>query len=379
MGTSLVERKQHDADLTVRQLPLGLEGPAHSFDSAAGAAGHLLARRSVLDDTLRRPPSMGATLLLRSPPIPAALMSLSRKRTSERFKNLLNMANLEVDVCNVAADALERLAIRVHALMFTDDIDLIRGARQLPSGAATHIVFVGESDELQESEALRAGANDCMPSEARGEHFWAHLTIARRIADLAASLQLALRDNRMLSTVDELTRAGRRGFFEEQFPREVERAVRLRRPLALVMCDIDHFKLVNDRHGHQVGDEVLKEFTARISGNLRLGKDWVARLGGEEFAVVFPDTAAKEACLIAGRLRERIGCSGFEVAPERISITASFGVCALEHPAPVSLHGLARLMIREADAGLYESKHRGRDRVTARNISSSDAPRASLV
>jgi diguanylate cyclase (GGDEF)-like protein len=379
MGTSLVERNQRSADLPVRQLPLGLESPAHPADSAAGAARHLLARRSVLDDSLQRPPSEGATILLRSPPIPAALLLLTGKRTRERFKNLLHMANLEVDVCNVVADALEQLSIRVHALLFTDDLDLIRFARQLPSGVATHIVFVGESDELRESEALRAGANDCMPSDARGEHFWAHLTIARRIADLAASLQLALRDNRMLSTVDELTRAGRRAFFEEQFPREVERAVRLQRPLSLVMCDIDHFKLVNDRHGHQVGDEVLKEFTARISGNLRLGKDWVARLGGEEFVVVFPDTAAKEAGLVAERLRERIGSSSFDVVPGRISITASFGVCALEHHMPVGLHGLARRMVRDADAALYQSKHSGRDRVTACNISSNDAPHANLV
>jgi diguanylate cyclase (GGDEF)-like protein len=379
MGTSLVVRNQRSADLPVRQLPLGLESPAHAADSAAGAARHLLARRSFLDDSLQRPPSEGATILLRSPPIPAALLLLTGKRTRERFKNLLHMANLEVDVCNVVADALEQLSIRVHALMFTDDLDLIRFARQLPSGVATHIVFVGESDELRESEALRAGANDCMPSDARGEHFWAHLTIARRIADLAASLQLALRDNRMLSTVDELTRAGRRAFFEEQFPREVERAVRLRRPLSLVMCDIDYFKLVNDRHGHQVGDEVLKEFTARISGNLRLGKDWVARLGGEEFVVVFPDTAAKEASLVAERLRERIGSSSFDVVPGRISVTASFGVCALEHHVPVGLHGLARRMIRDADAALYQSKHSGRDRVTACNISSNDAPHANLV
>jgi len=176
-----------------------------------------------------------------------------------------------------------------------------------------------------------------------------------------------------------LTRAGRRAFFEAQFPREVERAIRLQRPLSLVMCDIDHFKLVNDRHGHQVGDEVLKEFISRISGNLRLGKDWVARLGGEEFVVVFPDTAANDASVVAERLRERIGSSNFDVGPETISITASFGVCALEHHLPVSLHGLARRMVREADAALYRSKHGGRDRITACNISSSDAPHATLV
>jgi two-component system cell cycle response regulator len=183
----------------------------------------------------------------------------------------------------------------------------------------------------------------------------------------------------MLSTVDELTRAGRRAFFESQFPREVERAIRLQRPLSLVMCDIDHFKLVNDQYGHQVGDEVLKEFISRVSGNLRLGKDWVARLGGEEFVVVFPDTAAKEASLVAERLRERIGSSSFDVVPGRISVTASFGVCALEHHVPVGLHGLARRMIRDADAALYQSKHSGRDRVTACNISSNDAPHANLV
>lgn len=375
MGTSLVEREQYLAG----QLPLGLEGPTMAADLASGATQHLLARRSVLNDTVKPAPSVGATVLLRNPPIPAALLLLARKKTRDRFKSLLQMANLEVDVCNYATDALEQLASRVHALMFTDDLDLIRGARQLPSGVATHIVFVGDSDEAIESDALRAGANDCMPADARGEHFWAHLTIARRIADLAASLQLALRDNHLLSTVDELTRAGRRGFFEEQFPREVERAIRMRRPLALVMCDIDHFKLVNDRYGHQVGDSVLKEFTTRISGNLRMGKDWIARLGGEEFAVVFPDTPAKEASLVAGRLRERIDSALFEVLPQQVSVTASFGVCALEHPTGLGLKDLTRSMVREADAALYQSKHRGRNQVTACNISTSDALHADLV
>ena len=79
------------------------------------------------------------------------------------------------------------------------------------------------------------------------------------------------------------------------------------------------------------------------------------------------------------RLRERIGATHFDVVPEQISITASFGVCALEHHFPVSLHGLARQMLRDADAALYRSKHSGRDRVTACNISSSDAPHANLV
>jgi two-component system cell cycle response regulator len=372
--STFLQSDSQGADPSARQLQLGLDSPGHLADSTVGAARHLLARRSVLDDTVRRTPAGGATVLLRSPPTPAALLLLSGKQTRDRFKNLLAMANLEVDVSGNAADALERLAARVHALLFTDDLELIRNTRQLPAGVATHVVYVSESGALSESEALRAGANDCMSCDARGEHFWAHLTIARRIADLAASLQLALRDNRMLSTVDELTRAGRRGFFEEHFPREVERAIRMRRPLALVMCDIDHFKQVNDHHGHQVGDAVLREFTARISSNLRVGKDWVARLGGEEFAVVFPDTSAKDARVVAARLRDRIAGARFDVMPQPIAITASFGVCALERFRPVNLQGLTARMVREADAALYQSKHLGRDRVTACNVSLSDVP-----
>jgi diguanylate cyclase (GGDEF)-like protein len=123
----------------------------------------------------------------------------------------------------------------------------------------------------------------------------------------------------------------------------------------------------------------LKEFTARISSNLRVGKDWVARLGGEEFAVVFPDTPAKEAGMVAARLRERIGAVEFDVPPRTIAITASFGVCALEHTGQANLQGLAGRMVREADAALYQSKHRGRDRVTTCNLSSNDAPHAKIA
>ena len=125
------------------------------------------------------------------------------------------------------------------------------------------------SGETGYREGLRAGASDCMPSEARGEQFWAQMTTVRRIIDLAASLQLAVTDNRILATIDELTRCGSRRFFEAQFPREVERAARLALPLALMFCDIDHFKAINDRFGHPTGDGVLREFAERLTHGLR--------------------------------------------------------------------------------------------------------------
>jgi diguanylate cyclase (GGDEF)-like protein len=173
------------------------------------------------------------------------------------------------------------------------------------------MVFVHGADEGAVSEGLRVGANDVMPEEARGEQFWAHLATARRIVSFAASLQSAITDNRLLSTIDELTRVGNRRYFELQWPREVARAVRFGRPLSLLMCDIDHFKHINDQQGHQVGDTVLTEFGERITQGLRLGEDWVARVGGEEFAIVLPETGRFQARVIAERLRESISGATF--------------------------------------------------------------------
>jgi diguanylate cyclase (GGDEF)-like protein len=349
-----------------------------SADASTGAAQHLLARRRVLDHTLQQQDSPTMTnIMLRAAPSPAALLMIETDLTRDRFAKLLPMANLEVDTAPNATEALERLAERVHALMFTDNIELIRGARQLPAGEATHIVFVCAGGESLRAQAIRAGANDCVPTDTSGEHFWTHVSSARRIADFAASLQRAVHDNGVLSTIDELTGAGRRQYFEEQFPREVERAARLGRPLAILMGDIDHFKGINDHYGHQVGDQVLKEFCERIGDGLRLARDWVARLGGDEFAIVLPDTSAAEACAVANRLCERTRSAAFADQAGEISITASFGVCALDQ---VSGSGseLAERMVSAADAALYQSKRRGRDCVTAGRIDDMEGRASSM-
>jgi diguanylate cyclase (GGDEF)-like protein len=348
-----------------------------SADAGTGAAQHLLARRRVLDDTLQDQDSPAMTsIMLRAAPSPAALLVIESELTRDRFAKLLPMANLEIETAQNADEALERLAHRVHALMFTDNIDLIRSARQLPSGEATHIVFVSSGRLLLQSDAIRAGANDCVSSDTRGEHFWTHVTNARRIADFAASLQRALRDNGVLSTIDELTSAGRRHYFEVQFPREVERAARLGQPLAILMGDIDHFKQINDHYGHQTGDQVLKEFCNRIGDGLRVERDWVARLGGDEFAIVLPDTSAAEACAVANRLCERIRSEAFADQSGEISVTASFGVCALDQLCGSS--DLAERMVSAADAALYQSKRRGRDCVTAGRIADTEGLTSSM-
>jgi diguanylate cyclase (GGDEF)-like protein len=317
----------------------------------------------VLDRTLRQQDRSAMSMILRrTPPFPAALVMIEAPVVRERFTKLLRNANIEIDEADVLSTALTRLEQHIHAVMFTDRIDLIVAARRLYAGAATHAVFVNSADASANREALRAGANECMPAEPGGEEFWAHLTTARRIVSLAGSLQLALMDNRVLSTVDELTGSGSRRFFEQEFPREVERARQLRRPLALVMCDIDHFKQVNDRFGHQAGDEVLSEFGRRLSGGLRLGRDWLARIGGEEFAIVLPDTSGQEARGIAERLRQQIMATPFLTTSASIPVTASFGVCGLS-PSQRRTPDVADL-IEAADQAMYASKHAGRNRVT---------------
>jgi two-component system cell cycle response regulator len=333
--------------------------------SASGTAAYLLERRDVLDRTLRdEDRSIMSGTIRGTPPIPAALVMIECRSTHDRFVKLLRNANIELDEAESSAEALARLEDRIHALMFTDRLDLIRAARQGHVGAATHIVYITRDGATSSSEALRAGANDCMPDEPGGEEFWAHLTTARRIASLAASLQLALTDNRILSTIDELTRVGSRRFFEHQFPREVERAVRLGHPLSLLMCDLDHFKSINDTHGHQAGDEVLREFADRLTHGLRLGEDWVARIGGEEFALVLPETGRTEAVAVAQRLCERTSGSPFVVGSQSLAITASFGVCGVQG-VQGRASGVADEMVRAADIALYESKNGGRNRVTS--------------
>jgi len=344
---------------------------------ACGTAEQLIERRAALDEALpARGNSVLTSILRRTPPSAAALVMLGAEATRNRFLKLLENANIETESAVDVAAALRALDQRVHAVLFTDSLDLILQARQLYAGSATHIVFVDQNDgEVGMLKAVSAGANDSVSSDARGELFWAHLTTVRRIVGLASALQLALVDNRILSTIDELTRCAGRRFFENQFPREVARAQRLARPLSLVMADIDHFKNINDTHGHQIGDEVLREFADRLSLDLRQREDWVARTGGEEFAVVLPETNEAEARLVARRLCKRIGESPFVTSVGAIRVTASFGLVARSGAAD-ELRA-AEAFVRAADSALYESKRRGRNRVTVGSAQSGSSAEAS--
>ncbi len=344
------------------------EGPRRARDRAGPKPGtqvsadYLLQRQEVLERALRhRGASELSNLLSRTPPTPAALVMIESTPIRDRYVKLLHTTDIRIEMALDVSDALRQLAERTHAVLFTDRLDLIRDTRQLNAGSAIHVVFINSADDANMAEALRAGANDVMPEDGRGEQFWAHLTNARRIISFATSLESAVTDNRLLSTIDELTRVGNRRYFEHQWSREVARAVRFSRRLSLVICDIDHFKSINDRHGHLIGDEVLREFGDRLTHGLRLGEDWVARVGGEEFAIVLPETGRFQARAITERLREGIGSTAFRGGT--LPLTASFGFCSLEDSYP-RLSDLDERMVLLADRALYESKRSGRNRVS---------------
>lgn len=174
------------------------------------------------------------------------------------------------------------------------------------------------------------------------------------------SLEKANREIKLLSRTDSLTGCFNRGYLNEVLPREITRALRYKRPLAVAMCDIDHFKKVNDNYGHQCGDEVLKQIVQSISELIRHDTDWLTRYGGEEFLLVLPETNLENAFNLADRLRQHIAHKAIETDVDRISVTASFGVTGFNASRPAGSI-TPEAMINEADGYLYEAKTQGRN------------------
>ncbi len=158
---------------------------------------------------------------------------------------------------------------------------------------------------------------------------------------------------RIKSQTDSLTGLANRAALDRRFATALEQARRYRRPLSIVMLDIDHFKRINDDFGHQMGDRVLRDFAALLDDCLR-GSDAVGRWGGEEFLILCPETSGPQAVQFAERLCEQARAFPFATG---ISQTLSAGVAELSpSDTPDSL-------LRRADAALYRAKHEGRDRV----------------
>jgi diguanylate cyclase (GGDEF)-like protein len=159
---------------------------------------------------------------------------------------------------------------------------------------------------------------------------------------------------------DPLTRLSNRSHFQEQLYRETVRARRNMQPFSLLLFDIDHFKRVNDRYGHMQGDQVLRYLAEETTRGLR-SSDFVARFGGEEFAVILPETREDEARALAERLRTRLQQATVPCEGGTISVTVSVGVATFGARAGIDSKDE---LVLSADRALYASKQAGRNRVT---------------
>jgi diguanylate cyclase (GGDEF)-like protein len=178
-------------------------------------------------------------------------------------------------------------------------------------------------------------------------------------ASVAIENVLLHQETRQLSITDGLTGVWNRRYLELSLRKEIERASRFDRPLSVLLVDIDRFKRVNDRFGHQRGDEVLVDLTQRLIGSIRTQIDFVSRYGGEEFVLVLPETACEGATVVAEKVRSAIRDAPFDGDSEpALQITVSVGV------ASYPTDGLtAEDLIRASDQAMYRAKRAGRDRV----------------
>jgi two-component system cell cycle response regulator len=203
---------------------------------------------------------------------------------------------------------------------------------------------------------LRAGAHDYLKKPFEPAELIARIGGAVRIKRLQDELHIRNQQLDRLSRVDGLTGLFNRRHLDEQLQKAIDAGRRYDQPLAVLMLDIDHFKLVNDREGHPAGDRVLQEFARRLQATVRSGAI-VGRWGGEEFLVIEPQTNVDDAVKLAERVRNAVAAEPVDLGDRSISITVSIGCTAgLKSPAE---------LIEQADAALYRSKAEGRNRVTA--------------
>ena len=177
--------------------------------------------------------------------------------------------------------------------------------------------------------------------------------------EMMRRLEQANRDLERLASFDSLTGAANRRYFLLRCDEELARARRSGEPLALLMMDLDHFKQVNDQHGHQAGDLALTTFVDRVREVLRV-PDLVGRLGGEEFVALLPGTGQQQAVLVAERIREAMDSQWLSTQDGRLHLTVSIGVAEFGNDGDN-----IESVLRVADERLYRAKHGGRNRVVA--------------
>jgi len=360
----------------------GLDAGADDFltkpvdDAALFARVRSLVRLKMMTDELHMRETTGQSMGLLDPigalqdgnATGRILIIEDRPESVQWFTSALAPAN---EVSSV--DTFEETLVRVRGGDFDlivvslgmrgfDGLRLCSQLRSIPEARNTPIlVVVSEGDRRKLTQALEMGVNDYLTRPVDRNELVARVRTQlrkKRYADrLRRNVQLSLE----MAITDQLTGLHNRRYMTSHLDNLMMQAAKSSKPLAFVIMDIDHFKAVNDTHGHDIGDEVLREFAKRLGANIR-GLDLACRYGGEEFVVVMPETDASFAYAVAERLRKSIETTPIEIsrAPGKISITISIGIAAWEGESDT-----AEALLHRADQALYRAKRSGRNRVVA--------------
>lgn len=262
-----------------------------------------------------------------------------------------------------AREALERLHARPHDIAIVDvelpggGLALLDAIKTEPDLASTPVVLM--SDDLGDGvvlEGLDRGASDYLRKPVEPIEAVVRAKAALRIAHLTRRLREGDKRLTELAATDDLTGLLTRRFLESHLRGLVAAATRHGKPLSAVMIDIDHFKDVNDKHGHAVGDFVLRTVVERMESRLRT-EDLLGRWGGEEFMLVVPDVDLEGALAAAEGVREAIEKTEISVDGEHIPVTISAGV------ATWARGDSQEALLDRADAALYDAKAAGRNQV----------------
>src|ERR687898_244129 len=300
---------------------------------------------------------------------PKVLLIDERQSSCDRVKKMLrDTADLDVATDPHAGffQAAEEPYECVIVSTSFADFDPLRLCSQLRSLDRTRflpiVLLAEEGEDARLIRGLELGINDYLIRPIDQQELIARLRTQVRRKRYNDHLRASVTQTIEMAVIDGLTGLHNRRYLDSHLQTLFDRGVARRRPLSVMITDLDRFKLINDTHGHDGGDDVLREFARRLRKNVR-GIDLACRFGGEEFVVVMPDTDGEVAEKVAERIRAEIALMPFAVGHDgkTIEVTVSVGVSSLKRGADT-----VEALMKRADMALYEAKTAGRNRVVAK-------------
>lgn len=292
----------------------------------------------------------------------AVLMQLVLKKAGHQVR-LVGSGRAVLDACAEESPDLLLLDVAMPEL---DGYEVARRLKERAETRDVPLVFVTGSSETRSKVAgLTVGANDYITKPFHRDELLARVAVALRIKQQTDDLKAANAQLAALSLLDSLTNLYNRRHLDQRLEEEVARANRYGGPLTCLMLDIDRFKSVNDRYGHQEGDAVLRMVANVLRQATRIS-DVVGRYGGEEFTILAPETDLAAGAVLAERIRSSVAAQEVLLDGEKVRVTISIGLA--QHVR----RDTGADLIAAADGALYAAKAAGRDRVVIAGV---DSPR----